>query len=211
MEVGGDIMLIGMNSAYKHEFFDFATITFQNNPIGVRLWLKHSNNKRFGATEGYAVYDISIEDAQKYLGYTFKDSKAVLFKGKAVPNTAFYGHIHSEEKGFSHSSLADMPFESNVTLVTSASVTQNGNTKIVDYLTEEELSGKLFPEYLSSSDIRFKNLVRIISNALFVGNFVYSAKKDANGASRNVILDISLEAGLVITMKGIYMVEELIK
>lgn len=204
-------MLIGMNSAYKHGFFDFATITFQNNPIGVRLWLKHSNNKRFGATEGYAVYDISIEDAQKYLGYTLKDSKAVLFNGKPVPNTKFYGHTHSGEKEFSRSSRTDMPFESNVTLVTSASVTQNGNTKIVDYLTEEELGGKLFPEYLSSSDTRFKNLVRIISNALFVGNFVYSAKKDSNGASEDVILDISLEAGLVITIKGIYKIEELIK
>ncbi len=204
-------MLVGMNSAYKHGFFDFATISFQNSPIGVRLWLKHSNNKRFGATEGYAVYDISIEDAQKYLGYSLKDSKAVLFNDKPVPNTKFYGHIHSEEKGFSRSSLADMPFESNVTLVTSASMTKNGNTKIIDYLTEEELSGKLSPEYLSSGDTRFKNLVRIISNALFVGNFVYSAKKDSNGASEDVILDVSLEAGLVITMKGIYKIEELIK
>lgn len=44
-----------------------------------------------------------------------------------------------------------------------------------------------------------------------VGNFVYSAKKDANGASDDVILDISLEAGLVIIMKGIYKIEELIK
>lgn len=206
-------MLIGINSAYKHGFFDFATITFQNNPIGVRLWLKHSNNKRFGATEGYAVYDISIEDAQKYLGYTLRDSKAVLFNGKPVPNTSFYGHIHTPDDA--HKKVdkcrVDMPFESNVTLVTSASVTQNGNTKIVDYLTEEELGGKLFPEYLSSSDTRFKNLVRIISNALFVGNFVYSSKKDSNGASEDVILDISLEAGLVITIKGIYKIEELIK